>query len=310
LKHLITVSDLSIEDIEKIFSLTDSFFEQIEGRKIKKVPLLTGSTVVLLFSEPSTRTRVSFELAAKRLSSDVITITSTASSLKKGESLEDTAMTLYQYGVDALIIRHSSEGAPDKIAGLNLFPVINAGDGKRAHPTQALLDAYTVYRELGKIKGLKIAFIGDIVHSRVARSGMELFSMLGAEVFAVAPVQLLPTYLPEWITVLESVDEAMQICDVLYFLRIQFERLSERESLDIETYREKYALSRRKISKISEGIRIMHPGPVNRGIEMDSEAVVHPQSLILKQVKYGLYVRMAVLSSYIQKAGENLEGID
>lgn len=310
MKHLITVSDLSIEDIEKLFSLTDSFFKQIEGRKIKKVPLLTGSTIVLLFSEPSTRTRVSFELAAKRLSSDVITITASASSINKGESLEDTAMTLHQYGVDALVIRHTNEGAPDKIAHLNLFPVINAGDGKRAHPTQALLDAYTVFKEFGKIKGLRIAFIGDIAHSRVARSDIELFTMLGAEIYVVAPVQFLPTYLPEYVRILESLDEALQFCDVLYFLRIQFERLSEEESIDLETYRRKYSLSREKVSKLSPNVRIMHPGPVNRGIELDSEAVMHPQSLILKQVKYGLYVRMAVLSNVIKKAGEIREDFD
>lgn len=305
MKHLITVSDLDLKDIQEIFSLTDSLIEQLENRKIKKVPLLTGSTIALVFSEPSTRTKVSFELAAKRLSADVISLTSSASSIKKGETLEDTALTLYQYGIDAMVIRHSLEGAPDRVAALNLFPVINAGDGKRAHPTQALLDAYTVYRELGKIKGIRVAFVGDILHSRVARSGIELFSMLGAEVFVVAPTFMLPPLLPENVKVLENIQEATQACDILYFLRIQFERLEEKEHVDLHAYRRNYALTGTLIKDLQENVRIMHPGPVNRGIELDSEAVYHPQSLILKQVKYGLYVRMAILSRLIKKVEEN-----
>lgn len=304
MKNLITVQDLTFNDIDAIFKLSDSFYEQIENRPVKKVPLLTGKTVALLFSEPSTRTRVSFELAAKRLSADTVSITESTSSLKKGESLEDTALTLFQYGIDLLILRHSQAGAPDIIARLELFPVINAGDGKRSHPTQALLDAYTIYRELGKLKGLKIAIVGDILHSRVARSNIELFKSLGAEIFAVAPPGLLPAYLPDGVSVLNSVEEAIEACNVLYFLRIQFERLSEREQVDLKTYRKTYALTRNLVPVVEKkGIYIMHPGPVNRGIELDSEAVMSKNSLILKQVKFGLYVRMGILAHFLQGRG-------
>ncbi|MBC7100008.1 aspartate carbamoyltransferase, partial [Candidatus Bipolaricaulota bacterium] len=168
-----------------------------------------------------TRTRVSFEVAARRLSADVISLTASTTSLKKGESLIDTALTLSQYGVDIMVVRHPGAGAPDQIAEPDLFGVVNAGDGMRAHPTQALLDAYTVYRELGRVKGLNIAFIGDILHSRVARSSFELFGMLGARLYAVAPSAMLPDYLPAGVKVLADVDEAIKTCDVLYFLRIQ-----------------------------------------------------------------------------------------
>lgn len=308
LKHLITVSDLELKDVDAIFKIADSLYEQIDSRAVKKVPLLTGKTVALLFSEPSTRTRISFELAAKRLSADTVSITGSTSSMKKGESLEDTAFTLHQYGIDLMVIRHSQAGAPERIANLNLFPVINAGDGKRAHPTQAMLDAYTIYREFGKIKGLKIAFIGDILHSRVARSNFELLAMLGAEVFAVAPPGMLPEYLPEHVKLLEDVEEAISICDILYFLRIQFERFQQREAVDLESYRKSYALTRERLKKAEKKkVFVMHPGPVNRGIEIDSEVMDSKISLIYRQVKYGLYVRMGILSYILSDWGKEVE---
>jgi aspartate carbamoyltransferase catalytic subunit len=309
MRHLITINDLTAEDIQAIFKLADSFYEQLEGRMVKKVPLLSGTTVALLFVEPSTRTRVSFELAARRLSADVVSLAASSTSLKKGESLIDTALTLSQYGIDLLIIRHPLAGAPDQLAVLELFGVINAGDGKRAHPTQALLDAYTVYRELKRIKDLKIAFIGDILHSRVARSNFELFSKFGAKLYAVAPPTLLPEYLPPEVTILSSVDEALEKCDILYFLRIQLERMMEKEAVDLTSYRLFYALTREKLKKLGNSY-IMHPGPVNRGIELDSEAIEHPNSLILKQVKYGLYLRMAVLTRVFSKRSGTVELFD
>lgn len=308
MRHLITVSDLNYEDINSVFKLADSFYEQTEKRPIKKVPLLTGKTIVLLFSEPSTRTRISFELAAKRLSADTLSITEGTSSLKKGESLEDTALTLNEYGVDLMIIRHRLSGAPDRIAALDLFPVVNAGDGKRAHPTQAILDAYTLYKEAGKIKGLKIAIIGDILHSRVARSNFELLYMLGAELYAVAPATMIPEFLPRHVRRLESIDQAIETCDVLYFLRIQFERFQDRETVDVDAYRKDYSLTRDRIRFAeSRKVFVMHPGPVNRGIELDPEVFGLERCLILKQVKYGLYVRMAILSYMLHDWGKEIE---
>ncbi|MCX7832497.1 MAG: aspartate carbamoyltransferase catalytic subunit [Actinobacteria bacterium] len=308
MRHLITVKDLSLEDVNAIFMLADSFYEQIDSRPIKKVPLLTGKTVALLFSEPSTRTRVSFELAAKRLSADTVTITQSTSSMKKGETLEDTARTLSQYGIDLLVIRHSKAGAPDIISSLGLFPVVNAGDGKRSHPTQALLDAYTIYREYGKIKGLKVAIIGDILHSRVARSNFEILRMFGCRIFVLGPTSMIPSYLPEDVVRLENIEQAIEECDLLYFLRIQFERFNEREVVDIDTYRRKYALTRERFEKIKKrDLRIMHPGPVNRGIEIDSEAVDSEFSLVFKQVKFGLYVRMGILAYLLSERSEEIE---
>jgi len=307
MRHLITINDMTAEDIQAIFKLADSFYEQLDGRMVKKVPLLSGATVVLLFVEPSTRTQISFEVAAKRLSADVISLTASASSLKKGESLIDTALTLSQYGIDIMVVRHPSAGAPDLLAEPDLFGVINAGDGMRAHPTQALLDAYTVYRELGQVKDVRIAFIGDILHSRVVRSNFELFGMLGARLYAVAPPSMLPDYLPPGVEILSDVNEAINRCDVLYFLRIQYERMMKSEAVDLNFYRSAFSLTQEKLPRLGKDKFIMHPGPVNRGIELDSEAVEHRNSLILKQVRYGLYVRMGVLTRLLDERSGGLE---
>lgn len=303
---MITVDDISINEIEELFKLTDAL-KKIEERPVKKVPLLQGTTVALFFSEPSTRTRLSFELAAKRLSADVISVVSSASSISKGETVEDTALVFNEYGVDCVVVRHREEGIPDRIADLNLFPVINAGDGQRSHPTQALLDAYTVFSEFGKLKDLKMAFVGDIRHSRVARSGIALFAKLGVKVFVVSPASFLPDWMPEFVKTLPDIDSAIEECDILYFLRFQRERFSEGETLNLVEFRERYALTSWRGSRLKPDTRIMHPGPVNRGVELDGMFIQHPQSLILKQVKNGLYVRMAILAQLLRGGKEELE---
>lgn len=307
MKHLVSISDLSDNDVKKIFSMAKNFEEVLE-RRIKKVPALTGKTLALLFVEPSTRTRISFELAARRLSCDTVSISLSTSSLKKGETLEDTARTLSAMKVDCVVIRHPFEGAPLKLASLNLFPVINAGDGKREHPTQALLDAYTALKKLKDLKGKKVAIIGDILHSRVARSGMQLWHRLGAQVTLVAPPTLLPEYLPEYAEVSYSLDEVIKDSNILYFLRIQKERLDSKCLAGITDYRDLYALTINRLKSLKNEVMIMHPGPVNRGVELDPEAIYDRRSLIERQVFEGVAVRMAILSLLLsEKEGATLE---
>ncbi len=302
MKHLVSILDLNNKDVNKIFSIAKHFEEVLE-RRVKKVPALIGKTLALLFIEPSTRTKTSFELAARRLSCDTISLSVSTSSLKKGETLEDTARTLSSMKVDCAVVRHPHEGAAKKLASLNLFPVINGGDGKGEHPTQALLDAYTALKKLKSLNGKKVSIIGDVLHSRVARSGIELWHRLGAKVTLVGPPTLLPRHLPEYVDVSYRLDEVMKNSDILYFLRIQRERLGGECLAGIEDYRDLYALTKDRLKNLRRDVVIMHPGPVNRGIELDPEVIYDERSIIEEQVFEGLSIRMAVLTLLLSEKG-------
>lgn len=303
MRHLIAISDLHQTEIEKIFSMAEGFEEVLE-RRIKKVPILTGRTIALLFVEPSTRTKISFELAARRLSADTVSLSVSTSSLEKGETLEDIARTFKAMKVDCVIIRHPFEGAASRLASLNLVTVINGGDGKREHPTQALLDAYTALKKLKTLREKKVAIVGDILHSRVARSGMELWHRLGAQVTLVAPPTLLPSFIPKYVKISHYIDEVLSDTDILYLLRIQKERLEGVCLPEIEDYRDMCALTAERLKNLKKEALIMHPGPVNRGIELDPEVIYDDRSLIEKQVYEGLAVRMAILAYLLSEKGE------
>jgi len=294
-KHLLSIADL---DEEKIISLLDSArsFAQVSTRPIKKVPALRGRTIVNLFFEPSTRTRMSFELAAKRLSADVISFSSGSSSLSKGESLKDTAKTIVAMGVDAVVVRHSSSGVPHILSNWIDCSVINAGDGMHEHPTQALLDLYTMRERLGRLEGLKVAIVGDIDHSRVARSNIIALNKVGAEVLLVAPHSLLPAKIEEMgVSITGSLDEALTWCDVLYLLRIQLERVSESRFPSLREYTLQFGLTQTRWSKCTSKPLVMHPGPMNRGVEIASVVADEVEPVITGQVAAGVAVRMAVL---------------
>jgi aspartate carbamoyltransferase catalytic subunit len=300
-RHLLSIEDLGAEGIEEVLRLTDSFVE-VSRRSIPKVPALRGKTVVSVFFEDSTRTRLSFETAARRLSADVMTFSASSSSLNKGESLKDTVQTIQAMGVDAMVVRHSGSGVPWQVAGWLAGPsVVNAGDGWHEHPTQALLDCYTITRELGlaphqDLGGRRIAIVGDIRHSRVARSDVLAFSALGAEVTLVAPPTLLPPSLAGWpVTVSHELDEVLPHLDVVYLLRLQKERMLEALLPSLREYTATYGLTRRRAALLKEGALIMHPGPVNRGVEIAAEVADQPGSVITAQVTNGVAVRMAVL---------------
>lgn len=294
-KNLLGIEYLSKQEIEHFLETAESL-EDITNRDIKKVPTLRGKTIVTLFLEPSTRTKTSFELAAKRLSADVLSINKEASSFKKGESLKDTAKTLEAYHVDAVIIRHSASGAADFLSKNIKACIINAGDGCHEHPTQALLDAYTINKQFKKIKGLNVAIVGDILHSRVARSNIHCLSKLGAHLSVVAPPTLLPADIDKLpVKVFNRIDEVLDECDVLYSLRVQLERQSENLFPSVREYRRLYGLDIERAKKMKEEAIIMHPGPVNRGIELSAEVADYKKSFIEEQVTSGLAVRMAVL---------------
>lgn len=296
LHHLLSVADLGREGIEEVLRLADSFVE-VNKRPIPKVPALRGKTVVSVFFEDSTRTRLSFETAAKRLSADVMTFSASSSSINKGESLKDTVQTIQAMGVDALVVRHSGSGVPWQVAGWVDGPaVVNAGDGWHEHPTQALLDCYTIAQEQGPLDGKRIAIVGDTRHSRVARSDVLAFTALGAEVTLVAPPTLLPPSLAGWpVTVSHDFDEVLPSIDVVYLLRLQRERMLEALLPSLREYTATYGLTRRRASRLREGALIMHPGPVNRGVEIAAEVADQPGSVITAQVANGVAVRMAVL---------------
>ena len=294
-KHLLGIEQLSQEEIEFILQTAESL-EEITKRDIKKVPTLRGKTIVTLFLEPSTRTKTSFELAAKRLSADTLSISKDASSFKKGESLKDAAKTLQAYHVDAIILRHSASGAAQFLSKQTEASVINAGDGCHEHPTQALLDVYTIRKKFGKIKGLKIAIVGDILHSRVARSNIFCLAKLGAEVTVVAPPTLLPVDIDKLpVKVAFGIEEVLAESDVIYLLRLQTERASENHFPSIREYRRLFGLDSDKVKKLKPEAIVMHPGPVNRGIEISSTVADLARSYIEEQVTSGLAVRMAVL---------------
>jgi aspartate carbamoyltransferase catalytic subunit len=294
-KHLLSVDDLGADGVEEVLRLTDSFVE-VSSRAIPKVPALRGKTVVSLFFEDSTRTRLSFEAAAKRLSADTMTFSVSSSSVNKGESLRDTVETIEAMGIDAVVVRHKSAGVPWRVASWIDASVINAGDGWHQHPTQALLDCYTIRSRRGALAGLRIAIIGDIKHSRVARSDVAAFSALGADVILVAPPTLLPASLDGWpVTVAHRLDDVLPDLDVIYLLRLQRERMTEALIPSLREYRSLYGLTAERVGRLRRDALVMHPGPMNRGVEIDAEAAGDPRSVITAQVANGVAVRMAVL---------------
>ncbi|HZS06353.1 MAG TPA: aspartate carbamoyltransferase catalytic subunit [Blastocatellia bacterium] len=300
-KDLLGIADLTVEEINLILDTAETF-RDINTRQIKKVPTLRGKTVINLFFEASTRTRTSFEIAGKRLSADTINISASTSSVVKGETLVDTARNLEAMLPDVIVIRHSSSGAPHQIARLIKPAVVNAGDGAHEHPTQALLDALTIRDHKGGFAGLKVAIIGDILHSRVARSNAHLLSKLGADVVLAGPRTLLPFGFEKQlapaggtVTFAQSVEEAITGADVVMMLRIQLERQSGGFFPSLGEYSIHYGLNRRRLELARKEVVVLHPGPVNRGVEIDSDVADSPFSLILDQVNNGVSVRMAVL---------------
>lgn len=294
-KDLLGIKELSQEEITLILD-TAAGFKDVLGRDIKKVPALRGKTTVNLFFEPSTRTRTSFELAAKRLSTDVINFSVPTSSVVKGESLIDTALTVQALGADFIIIRHSSSGVPHLLAKNLKASVINAGDGTNEHPTQALLDAFTIKEKKGRIEGLAIAIIGDIIHSRVAKSNIYCLTKLGAKVRLIGPPTLIPQELKEMgISIFHDMEGGIREADVLMMLRIQMERQGKGFFPSTDEYSKNWGLTPERLSLAKEDVIVMHPGPMNRGIEISSEIADGPKSVILDQVTNGIAVRMAVL---------------
>lgn len=303
-KHLIGLRDLTAEEILYILD-TAKGFEQISTRSVKKAPPLRGKVVVNLFFEDSTRTRTSFGLAASRLSADVVEFTKKSSAVSKGETLLDTARNLEAMGVDIVVIRHNAAGAPKLLSRSINACVINAGDGFCEHPTQALLDVYTIRQMRGSLEGLKIAIVGDISHSRVARSDMWAMTKLGAEVTLVGPPTLMPaeaSRLP--VKISYSLDEVIEHVDVVNMLRIQFERLGGNPFPSIREYSRYFGLTVERMQRAKPDILVMHPGPINRGLEIESEVADGKNSVILDQVRNGLAVRMAVLFLVNQAAAQ------
>jgi aspartate carbamoyltransferase catalytic subunit len=302
IKHLLSVTQLSREDVTHILDTAESFRE-VGTRVIKKVPALRGRTVVNLFYENSTRTRISFELAAKRLSADVINFSSGGSSVSKGESLKDTALTLQAMGADAIVIRHSSSGAAHTLSRFVTASVLNAGDGTHEHPTQALLDLYTIRERFGRIEGLRTAIVGDVLHSRVARSLTFSLARMGAEVTLVGPPTLIPPEAPSWgAAVSYDLDEVLPKADVCYMLRVQRERQRQQFFPSVREYARLYGLSRDRVDALPADAMIMHPGPMNRGVEIASDVADLPRSVIEEQVTNGIAVRMSLL--YLMLGGQ------
>jgi aspartate carbamoyltransferase catalytic subunit len=294
-KDLLGMADLSAEEIQLILD-TASSLKEISARPIKKVPTLRGRTVVTLFYEPSTRTRMSFELAAKRLSADTVNLTVSASSAAKGEVLADTAYNLEAMRPDLLVIRHQASGAPHFLAKKLKCGVINAGDGLHEHPTQALLDMLTILEAKGRLAGLKVAIVGDIAHSRVARSNIHSLTRMGAEVVVAGPATMMPPFLDTLgARVVYSLDEAVKDADVIMMLRLQLERMGQMYLSTLREYATHFGLALRHLELAKEDAIIMHPGPLNRGVEISPEVADGPRSVILEQVTNGVAVRMAVL---------------
>ncbi|WP_213975311.1 aspartate carbamoyltransferase catalytic subunit [Tepidanaerobacter acetatoxydans] len=294
-KHLLGLEHIKKSDIELILDTADSF-KEILDRDVKKVPTLRGKSIVNLFYEPSTRTRTSFELAGKYLSADTINFTSSASSVQKGETLKDTAKTLEMMGIDAVVIRHSSSGAANYLCNHVKASVINAGDGTHEHPTQALLDMLTVRERKGTLSGLKVAIFGDILHSRVARSNIFGFTKMGSDVYVAGPSTLMPVDIEKTGAKLAAtVEEAVENADVVIALRIQLERQKKGLFPTVREYCKFFGLNKDKLDLAKQDALLLHPGPVNRGIELTSEIIDGSQSVINEQVKSGVAVRMAVL---------------
>jgi aspartate carbamoyltransferase catalytic subunit len=295
-KHLLGIRDLSPQDIQLILD-TSIQFKEVLQRPIKKVPSLRDVTIVNLFYENSTRTRISFELAEKRLSADTINFTASGSSVSKGETLLDTVNNILSMKVDMVVMRHSASGAPHFLAKHIPAAIVNAGDGINEHPTQALLDAFSMREKLGTLEGKKIAIIGDIMHSRVALSNIYLLKKMGAEVMVAGPPTLIPKHITEAFDVQVEYDlrKALQWCDVANVLRIQLERQNEVLFSSLREYNLAYGLKKNLLDSLSKEIIVLHPGPINRGVELDSDVADSKQSIILQQVENGVAVRMAVL---------------
>ncbi|SDJ25714.1 aspartate carbamoyltransferase [Frankineae bacterium MT45] len=309
-RHLLSAHDLDRAQAIEMLDTADRLDRALAGRDVKKLPPLRGRTVVNLFYEDSTRTRTSFELAAKRLSADVVNFSAKGSSVSKGESLKDTALTLEAMGADAVVIRHSYSGAANRLANWVQGSVINAGDGTHEHPTQALLDAFTIRRRLcggsGDLAGLRVCIVGDVLHSRVARSNVALLNTLGAQVTLVAPPTLLPVGVETWTAgVSYHLDEAIPNSDVVMMLRVQRERMSSGYFPSAREYSRRYGLDRARMAALPEAAIVMHPGPMNRGMEIAPEVADDPKrSAIVEQVTNGVSVRMAVLYLLLGGNGE------
>ncbi len=311
MRHLLSISDLTALDAISILDTATELARINEGQ-VKKLPTLRGRTIVNLFAEDSTRTRISFEAAAKRLSADVINFSAKGSSVSKGESLKDTAQTLQAMGADAVVIRHSASGAAQRLADLEWMSgsVINAGDGTHEHPSQALLDAFTIRKHLGKgasdLTGLRIAIVGDVLHSRVARSNVLLLSLLGADVVLVAPPTLLPVGVESWpASVSYDFDQVIPNVDAIMMLRVQQERMTDLFFPNSREYSRYFGLNSERMSQMAKHAIVMHPGPMNRGLEISADVADSARSVIVEQVTNGVNVRMAIL--YVLLAGGPLE---
>ena len=304
MRQLLSVADLGNDGIEEVLRLTESFVE-VSARSIPRVPALRGKTVVSLFYEDSTRTRLSFETAAKRLNADTMNFSVSSSSVNKGESVRDTVTTIAAMGVDAIVVRHSSAGVPWQVARWIDAAVINAGDGWHEHPTQALLDCYTIRERRGSLAGLRVVIVGDVKHSRVARSNVLAFSTLGAEVTLVAPPTLLPPSLAGWpVAVSHDLDAVLPKADVVYLLRMQRERQTEALLPSLREYTALYGLTRDRARVLGDDTLVMHPGPMNRGVEIAAEVADLPSAVITRQVANGVAVRMAVLFLMLGSGGD------
>jgi len=309
MRHLLGIDGMTRDEVEHLLDLTAHFVE-VNRRPIPKVPALRGKTVVSLFFEDSTRTRLSFETAAKRLSADIMTFTASSSSVKKGESIRDTVQTVSAFGVDAIVVRHGSAGVPVQIRQWTDAAIINGGDGWHEHPTQALLDAYTIRDHLGPLDGRHIGIVGDIKHSRVARSNMWAMTALGARVTLVAPPTLLPADIGGWpVSVVHDLDRVLGDLDVCYLLRMQQERMTEALVPSMREYSAEFGLNLERSRRLPEHALIMHPGPMNRGVEIAPEVADLPNAVITEQVANGVSVRMAVLFQLLG-SGSQLESFD
>jgi len=307
-KHLLGIQHLTASEILTILDTAESLFE-ISTREVKKVPILRGKTIINLFFEPSTRTRSSFELAAKRLSADIINFNQQTSSVVKGESLKDTILNLEAMNPDALIIRHFAAGTPHYISTFCRSHIINAGDGAHEHPTQALLDAFTIRQAKKNFKDLKVIIIGDILHSRVARSNIFCLNKLGAKIILSGPPPLLPLEFKKFgVDIDFNLDRAIKGADVIMMLRIQLERQQKSSFPSLREYRNLYSLTKKRFRRAKKNAIIMHPGPINRGVEISAEMADSAKSVILKQVENGIAVRMAIL--YILLGGKERDSID
>jgi len=311
MRHLLSIADLSINEAISILD-TATELARVSDSQVKKLPTLRGRTIVNLFAEDSTRTRISFEAAAKRLSADVINFSAKGSSISKGESLKDTALTLQAMGADAVVIRHSASGAAQRLADCQWMSgsVINAGDGTHEHPSQALLDAFTIRKHLGNgasdLEGVQVAIVGDILHSRVARSNVLLLSLLGAKIVLVAPPTLLPVGVDKWpCAVSYDLDSVIPYVDAVMMLRVQQERMNELFFPNTREYSRYFGLNAERMGKMKSGAIVMHPGPMNRGLEISAEVADSARSVITEQVANGVSIRMAIL--YALLAGGALE---